>query len=136
MPNQKQSIQLSIDLIEKANVHLESLTGLLLRAFVSCDQSNLNNIKATHIFHVCEVVACYALKDMEIADKPKYLDLTHEIELLNGLVTTIHELKIPDLAIEHTCACINGLKHISEELQNNLSNTVHALTSVKEGTNE
>ena len=125
MPNQINKT--AQDLLENAQVNLESLEGLLLQLFVSYDQHNLSDDKAKAMMSVCEVLANGALEDIESASVKTKLYISAYIDLANGIVVTIDELSDFNLAKGHTAAAIHGLFLVAGQLKDSLESAVDAV---------
>ena len=125
MPNQINKT--AQDLLENAQVNLESLEGLLLQLFVSYDQHNLSDDKAKAMMSVCEVLANGALEDIESASAKTKLYISAYIDLANGILVMLDELSDFNLAKGHTAAAIHGLFLVAGQLKDSLESAVDAV---------
>jgi hypothetical protein len=125
MPNQINKT--AADLLENAQVYLESLEGLLLRLHVSYDQCSLSDDKAKAMMSVCEVLANGALEDIESASGKTKLNISMFITQANGILYTIEELSDFYLSKGHTIAAIHGLFLAAGQLKESLETAVYAV---------
>ncbi|WEI13476.1 hypothetical protein PX668_13770 [Acinetobacter soli] len=90
MPNQiKKSAQ---ELLENAQVILESLEGTLFRLYVSYDQCDLSDDKTRAMMSVCIMLANGALEDIESASAKTKLNISMFIRQSHGIVIMLDEL--------------------------------------------
>ena len=125
MPNQINKT--AQDLLENAQVYLESLESVLLRLHTSYGQCALSDDKAKAMLSVCEVLANGALEDIESASVKTKLYISAYIDLANGIVVTIDELSDFNLAKGHTAAAIHGLFLVAGQLKESLETAVYAV---------
>lgn len=125
MPNQINKT--AADLLENAQVYLESLEGLLLRLHVSYDQCSLSDDKAKAMMSVCGMLANGALEDIESASAKTKLNISMFITQANGILYTIEELSDFYLSKGHTIAAIHGLFLAAGQLKESLETAVYAV---------
>ena len=126
MPKSIQT-QTAQDLLENAQVCLESLEGSLLCLYTSYDQCGLSDDKAKAMMSVCEVLANGALEDIEIATSKTKLDISAYIDLAHGITVMLDELSKFTLSKGHTAAAIYGLSLAVEQLKESLEIAVVAV---------
>ena len=127
MPNKSIQTQTAQDLLENAQVYLESLEGTLIRLFVSCEQHNIYDEKAKAMLSVCEMLASAALEDIESASAKTILNISMIVSRATGILYTLEELSHFDLAKGHTLSTIYGLSLVCDTLKELLETAVNAV---------
>lgn len=115
------------ELLENAQVILESLEGALLRLYVSYDQCDLSDNKAKAMMSVCEMLANGALEDIESASAKTKISLSTYITQAHGIAVVLSELSRLTLLKGHTAAAIHGLFLVAEQLNESLESAVDAV---------
>ena len=115
------------DLLENAQVILESLEGSLLRLFVSYDQCSLSDDKAKAMMSVCGMLANGALEDIESASVKTKLNISMFVNQATGILVTLEELSDFYLSKGHTIAAIHGLFLAAGQLEESLETAVYAV---------
>lgn len=116
------------DLLENAQVILESLEGSLLRLFVSYDQCSLSDDKAKAMMSVCGMLANGALEDIESASVKTKLNISMFVNQATGILVTLEELSDFYLSKGHTTSAIHGLFLAVGQLKESLETAVYAVT--------
>ncbi|PPB87203.1 hypothetical protein [Acinetobacter soli] len=125
MPNQiKKSAQ---ELLENAQVILESLEGTLFRLYVSYDQCDLSDDKTRAMMSVCIMLANGALEDIESASAKTKLNISMFIRQSHGIVIMLDELLDLNLSKGYIAAAIHGLFLAAEQLKESLETAVDAV---------
>lgn len=125
MPNQiKKSAQ---ELLENAQVILESLEGTLFRLYVSYDQCDLSDDKTRAMMSVCTMLANGALEDIESASAKTKLNISMFIRQSYGIVIMLDELSDLNLSKGYIASAIHGLFLAAEQLKESLETAVDAV---------
>ena len=125
MPNQiKKSAQ---ELLENAQVILESLEGTLFRLYVSYDQCDLSDDKTRAMMSVCIMLANGALEDIKSASAKTKLNISMFIRQSHGIVIMLDELLDLNLSKGYIAAAIHGLFLAAEQLRESLETAVDAV---------
>ena len=115
------------DLLENAQVILESLEGSLFRLYISYDQCSLSDDKAKAMISVCEVLANGALEDIESASVKTKLNISMFVNQAHGILVMLNELSDFNLSKGYTAAAIYGLFLAAEQLNKSLETAVDAV---------
>lgn len=125
MPNQiKKSAQ---ELLENAQVILESLEGTLFRLYISYDQCDISDDKTRAMMSVCIMLANGALEDIESASAKTKLNISMFIRQSHGIVIMLDELLDLNLSKGYIAAAIHGLFLAAEQLKESLETAVDAV---------
>ena len=114
------------DLLENAQVILESLQGSLFRLYVSYDQCDLSEDKAKAMMSVCGMLANGALEDIESASAKTKLNISMFVNQATGILVTLEELADFCLSKGHTAAAMHGLFLVAGQLKESLETAVYA----------
>ena len=125
MPNQINKT--AQELLENAQVYLESLEGSLLNLYTSYDQRNLSNDKAKAMLSVCEILANGALEDIEGASNKTKLNISMFINQATGILVMLEELSDFNLSKGYTAAVMHGLFLAAGQLNEALETAVNAV---------
>lgn len=115
------------DLLENAQVYLESLEGSLLRLYTSYDQCGLSDDRAKAVMSVCGILANGALEDIENASVKTKLNISMFVSQATGILVTLEELSDFYLSKGHTAAAIHGLFLAAGQLKESLETAVYAV---------
>ena len=125
MPNQINKT--AQDLLENAQVILESLEGSLFRLYVSYDQCDLSKDKAKAMMSVCGMLANNALENIESASTKTKLNISMFVSQATGILVTLEELADFYLSKGYTAAAIHGLFLVVGQLKESLETAVDAV---------